>query len=122
MGWGNKFVKKNKYGVSDKSKRTCDGIIFASKKEKDRYNILKMLEKEGHITCLTLQPKYLLQKGFERGDKKIRAIYYVADFSYLDVTTGNTVVEDTKGFRTNEYLLKKKMFLYNYPKYDFVEL
>ena len=37
-----------------------------------------------------------------------RATYYVADFVYKDAE-GNEVVEDVKGFRTAEYLLKKKM-------------
>lgn len=36
-----------------------------------------------------------------------RATTYVADFVYE--TMGKTIVEDTKGFRTKEYELKKKM-------------
>jgi hypothetical protein len=34
---------------------------------------------------------------------------------------GEKVVEDTKGFRTKEYQLKKKLFEYKYPEYLFVE-
>jgi hypothetical protein len=36
--------------------------------------------------------------------------YYRADFVYLD-KEGHLVVEDTKGFRTKEYLLKRKLML-----------
>ena len=46
--------------------------------------------------------------------KHIRAISYVADFYYYDNKLGCYVVEDTKGFRTDVYKLKKKMFKYKY--------
>ena len=46
--------------------------------------------------------------------KHIRAISYVADFYYYDNKLGCYVVEDTKGFRTDVYKLKKKMFEYKY--------
>ena len=39
------------------------------------------------------------------------ACKYVADFVYTDVETGETVVEDTKGFRTDVYKIKRKLML-----------
>ena len=35
---------------------------------------------------------------------------------------GKTVAEDTKGYKTKEYILKRKLFKYNYPDIDFKEL
>ena len=56
-------------------------------------------------------------KGIHKGEPKPgrlleRAVVYRADFAYIDCETGKYVVEDTKGFRTPEYILKRKMLLY----------
>ena len=56
------------------------------------------------------------KNGKELKDKQIlleRKVVYRADFVYTD-KDGSQVVEDTKGFRTKEYVLKRKMFLYKY--------
>lgn len=42
-----------------------------------------------------------------------RAVYYKADFDYLD-KDGKHVVEDTKGFRTKDYIIKRKLMLYRH--------
>jgi hypothetical protein len=86
-----------------------NGLKFDSKKEYDRYYELSMLEKAGVITDLTLQPKYLLQKAYKYKDTTIRAIHYIADFSYLLRT--KLIIEDVKGFKTDVYKLKLKLFL-----------
>lgn len=39
------------------------------------------------------------------------ACKYIADFVYVDVATAKTVVEDTKGVRTKEYIIKRKLML-----------
>ena len=41
-----------------------------------------------------------------------RACSYIADFVYTDCKTGQTIVEDTKGMRTREYVIKRKLMLY----------
>ena len=41
-----------------------------------------------------------------------RSLKYIADFVYTDKATGQTVVEDTKGVRTKEYIIKRKLMLY----------
>ena len=41
-----------------------------------------------------------------------RAVSYVADFVYVDCATGETVVEDAKGVRTKEYVIKRKLMLW----------
>jgi hypothetical protein len=78
-----------------------DGIRFPSKREAQRYGVLKMLEKAGEISWLQLQPSFpVLVNG-------VRVFTYKADFSYFD-RTGIAVVEDVKGYKTPMYRLKKK--------------
>lgn len=96
-----------------------DGIKFDSIKEKNRYVGLKQLEDLGIIKDLKLQVKFELQPSYKYQDKTIRAINYYADFTYIQ--DGKLIVEDTKGFKTKEYLIKKKILLYKYD-IDFREV
>ena len=93
-------------------KTTIDGILFHSKKEGNYYTKLKLMEGAGLIWNLELQKKYILQKGFTFKGKKIREISYYADFVYEE-KDGIHVV-DTKGYRTEIYKLKKKLFIKKY--------
>ena len=104
--------KKNKYG---NTKIVIDGIKFDSLKEAKRYGELKLLLKAGKIKNLRLQPEFILQPSFKRNGKTIRAIKYIADFSYTD-KEGNEVIEDTKGYKTEIFRLKEKLFYYKYPQ------
>lgn len=110
--------RANKYGAK---KIECDNIIFHSEGEMRRYSELKILEKKGLIKDLVLQPRFLLQESFVYEGKKYRKIEYVADFQYYDNMINKIVVEDFKGFKTKEYNIKKKMFLYKYKNYKFIE-
>ena len=109
--------KKHKYGAI---KTVIDGIPFASRKEAAKYQELKLLKMAGEITDIELQPEFELQASYVRHGKVIRGIVYRADFrvAYAD---GRVVVMDTKGFRTKEYLIKKKMLLAKYPEIEFLE-
>lgn len=103
---------RNKYG-----NRRCkiDGFTFDSMKEGRRYAELKILLREGLIKNLELQKQFELQPGFIDADgKRIRPIYYRADFCYTDTETGKMVVEDVKSAATKTavYKLKKKMMAY----------
>ena len=108
-------------------KVVVDGMSFDSKKEAKRYQELKMLERAGAIHDLQRQIKYVLipaqyeltsevyVKGKEKGKPKIgklieRECAYYADFVYI--CDGETVVEDTKGMKTPEYIIKRKLMLY----------
>jgi hypothetical protein len=114
---------KNRIKVSQKEERTCDGITFASKAEMNRYKELKMLEMAGKIRELQCQPSFVIQEVFiHKTFGKIQKISYKADFSYFDVELGHTVVEDVKGYKTEIYRLKKKLFLAKYPEVDFREV
>lgn len=88
------------------------GLKFDSLKERNHYIVLEHLEKTGQIKDLKRQVKFELQPSFKLNGKTIRAINYIADFTYLK--DNKLVVVDTKGFRTKDYLLKKKMFQYKY--------
>ena len=99
----------NKYNAK---KTIVDSITFDSKKEADRYCELKLLQRAGAITDLKLQVPFELQPAFTLNGKKIRAIYYIADFMYQE--GGAYIVEDVKGRKTKEYMLKRKMYAYRY--------
>lgn len=105
------YTKQNKY---HNKKVIYDGIKFDSEKEKNRYIGLKQLERLGVIQNLQRQVKYELQPSFKLNGNTIRSITYIADFVYIQ--DGVEVIEDVKGMRTKEYLLKKKLFEYKYQK------
>ncbi len=112
--------RKSKYA---NTKIEVDGIVFDSKKEAKRYQELKLLEDRGEIKNLQRQVKYILvpkqteeptvtKAGKTKPGKVIeRECAYVADFVYEDPVRG-LVVEDTKGFRTPDYVIKRKLMLY----------
>lgn len=115
-----------KYG---NKKTTQDGIFFDSRKEARRYAKLKMMLRAGVISDLELQKPFELipaqyeqvvrygksGKRLENGKKCIeRACVYKADFTYFDKEKNTLVVEDTKGFKTKDYIIKRKLMLYKY--------
>ena len=86
-------------------KTTVEGITFDSKKEAARFQELRLLERAGTIQDLYCQVEYeLIPK--QKGE---RACHYVADFVYIE--NGKKVVEDVKGRRTREYIIKRKLML-----------
>nr|DAP41700.1 MAG TPA: Endonuclease [Caudoviricetes sp.] len=91
-------------------KTVIDGIEFDSAKEAKRYTRLRALEDAGKIQHLRLQVPFELLPSFECDGVKYRGMSYVADFVYY--RDGKQVVEDTKGAKTREYLIKKKLMAY----------
>ena len=106
--------------------RASDGIVFDSHKEARRWEQLLLLQKAGKIVELQRQVAYELipaqYETYPRYSKKgdrikdgqrllERKVEYVADFVYTDAETGETIVEDAKGMRTKEYILKRKLML-----------
>ena len=111
-------MRRSKYG---NKKAKAKGRVFDSRTERGRYYTLQTMEKAGEISDLRLQvPFEIIPAIYETVEVQLktktkqvqklvqRASHYVADFVYKD-KDGNMVVEDSKGFRTPEYLLKKKM-------------
>lgn len=96
--------KRNKYGA-----RRSGG--YDSRKEHSRANELKLMQRAGLISNLREQVKYVLIPAQRDSSGKLleRECAYYADFVYD--RDGVTVVEDTKGFRTPEYKIKRKLML-----------
>lgn len=98
----------SKYGSR---KVTVDGMTFDSRKEYLRFCELRLLEKAGEITDLKTQVKFELIPSQKLDGKVVeRPVHYIADFVYKQ--GGRTVVEDTKGFKTKDYILKRKLMLH----------
>jgi len=88
-----------------------DGIEFDSIKECQRYCELKLMQRAGVISDLQMQVAFELIPS-QRVDGKVveRAVNYIADFVYQQ--NGLKVVEDTKGYKTPEYIIKRKLMLW----------
>ena len=91
-----------------------DGYTFDSIREKNYYIKLKLLEKAGKIKELELQKEFELQPSYKLNNKTIRKITYRADFTYKTTEDNKLHVIDVKGYRTDVYRLKKKLFEYRY--------
>lgn len=112
---------KNKY-FNRKIHR--NGENFDSRREYRRYQELLLLQQAGEISDLRRQVKYVLipiqrepdtigsRGGVKKGKIVERECAYIADFVYTE--NGKTVVEDAKGMRTREYVIKRKLMLYTH--------
>lgn len=98
----------NKYHAR---KYVFDGKTFDSQAEAARYAELRLLERSGHIKDLQTQVVFVLIPTQKKHGRTERAVKYVADFVYYDRDKGERVVEDCKGFRTPEYIIKRKLML-----------
>lgn len=102
-------------------KIVVDGVTFDSKREAHRWRDLQLLEAAGEITGLQRQVKfelipaqYVVVSDAEKKNKRkciFRACTYKADFVYTD-KNGKVHVEDSKGFITKDYLIKKKLMFF----------
>lgn len=112
--------KANKYHNSPTERVTPSGTVirFDSQREARRYDKLMAWQKTGEIKDLRLQVDFTLQEAYtDTEGRRVRAIRYRADFTYLwrlmgrEGHTWALVVEDVKsrGTRTKDYLLKRKL-------------
>jgi len=90
-------------------KTIIDEIKFDSKKEADRYQELKLLERAGAISNLQVHPKFRLLDGFDWNGEHYRPINYYADFSYEE--NGKVIIEDVKGIQTPVFRIKMKLLM-----------
>lgn len=104
--------KPHKYGAKT---TYVDGIRFPSKKEAGDYTQLKFRENIGLIKNLTLQPRFKLIVN------ETLICEYRADFQFFDVDANCWTVWESKGFKTPEYIIKKKLFQALYPQFRFIE-
>lgn len=119
-----KAASGNKYHA--KKITAPDGEVFDSKKEFRRYKQLRAMLEAGEIRYLTRQVSYLLvpesrepdtigpRGGIRKGKVIERPVRYVADFVYEEMHDGDwrLVVEDTKGMRLADYIIKRKLMLH----------
>lgn len=106
---------KQKY---NNTKTEVDSIKFDSKKEANRFLELKMLEKTGVIKNLERQRRFQVVPK----TKDERAVFFVADFVYMQ--DGKLIAEDVKSDITRKnstYIIKRKLFKYLFPEYEFRE-
>lgn len=116
--------KKSKY--YNVKTRALDGTVFDSYKEARKWDELLLLQRAGEISDLQRQVRYELipaqYQTYERYSKRgerlkdgvrllERKVEYVADFVYTIAETGENIVEDTKGVKTKDYILKRKLML-----------
>lgn len=121
MAW--KLEPGNKYGAH---KINDGGETFDSRKEYLRWVELNMMQRAGEITNLRRQVKFVLipaqrepdkvgpKGGTRKGKLLERECSYIADYVYTDAWTGETVVEDAKGVKTEVYKIKKKLMLFRH--------
>ncbi len=93
-----KQKSKPKYG---NRKTEIDGFLFDSAAESVRYAELMLLIREGSVSDLAVHPVFVIEVN------GLKICSYEADFSYQEA--GALVVEDVKGVKTKEYILKKKL-------------
>lgn len=88
--------KKSKYGAD---KVEIDGIKFDSQKEADYYCELKIRLAAGDIKGFCRQAEFILANNTR----------YKADFIIFNTDDTSEII-DVKGFKTDVYKLKKKLF------------
>lgn len=120
MAWRN-YKSGSKY---HSQKVSIAEEIFQSKKEARRWLELKNMEANGLISGLQRQKKFVLipaqyepdtkgpRGGRIKGKLLEREVAYYADFVYFDEHEKDFVIEDTKGVRTKDYIIKRKLLLW----------
>lgn len=110
------------YNKYQNKKITVGGEEFDSIREYERFCELKMLQRAGYISDLHRQVKFTLipaqrepdiigkRGGIKKGALLENECSYFADFVYIE--NGERVVEDAKGCKTKEYIIKRKLMLY----------
>lgn len=122
MAWRNYNPERSSKYHSEEC--TIDGETFDSRREARRWMDLRLLQQAGEIRDLRRQVKFVLiptqrepdeigpRGGVKPGKVIEKEASYIADFVYTDARTGEMIVEDSKGFRTDAYILKRKMMLF----------
>jgi hypothetical protein len=91
-----------------------EGNVFDSKREANRWIMLRGAAMRGEITDLRRQTPFdlttILRGNPERGFQSVGK--YIADFTYYE--KGQYIVEDAKGAKTDIYKWKKRHFEIEY--------
>ncbi len=100
---------RNKFG---NKKAWCDGIVFDSCHEAERYLELRTLQELGEIRDLELQPQFGIFACEMSSGMGIQVASFKADFRYFDITQNRQRIEDAKSDGTKgetAYRLRKKL-------------
>lgn len=108
---GNKKTRAKKCMVDD--------YIFDSMMEARFYVMLKYEQQKGDVIKIELQPQFTLLDKFKKLGKAVRAITYRADF-WVTRSDGKQYLYDVKGFKTDVFRLKKKLFDHRYPDIELI--
>lgn len=97
-------------------KTVIDGITFPSKIHAETYIQLKTLQESGQIYELKLEVPFPLEaNGIKIGK-------YTADFTHKRIVDDKLIVTEAKGYATDIYKLRIKVFKALYPDLPFVEV
>ena len=99
------MLYRHKFKVSPPEERRVDGIIFASKKESNYYQQLKLEQRAGEVVFFLRQVPFALPGNREK---------YFLDFMVFR-KNGDIDFIDCKGMRTQVYKRKKKLVEETYP-------
>lgn len=107
------FKRLNRKCSGANKYHACRTGVHASRKEHKRAGELKLMQLAGEISDLREQVTYELvpEQRDKDGNLLEHSLSYRADFVYHD-KQGNLVVEDAKGYRTEEYKIKRKLMLH----------
>lgn len=103
------IFKKNRLGsIAQKTTRITKhaGYSFASKGEAGLFDYLKLLEMAKEISDIKVQPHVYLTEA---------RILYIPDFSVVDVKLNSLVYYEYKGFETEIWKLKKRLYRFYGP-------
>ena len=109
-------AKESKYHAK---KVEIEGVQFDSKKEAQGWARLQNLQRMGVISELQRQVRFELVPK----QKDERAVHYVADYVFKE--GDKLVVADWKSSMTKKlpsYIIKRKLFKFRYPEYEFREM
>jgi hypothetical protein len=105
----------NKYNAK---KTVCaNGHVHDSGAEAKRCDELHMMQKSGLISSLKTQVRFDLIPAakYVQDDPRMcneRGLVYIADFVYFENSSGLKIIEDVKGMRTADYIIKRKIMKY----------
>jgi len=110
----------SKYG---NQKLELYGISFDSKLELFTYQVFKDAgyDIKRCEDSFELFPRFTYIDSLTNKKRSVTAMKYTSDF-YIQ-RSPKTLVIECKGFKTEPYRMRKKLFLYHYgKKYDFIEI
>lgn len=115
------MTRGNKYRAK---KAPChQGHTHDSGREAKRCNDLHLLQRAGQIANLQIQPQFwFIIEGRQVKHPNGRRVGFKPDFSYIELPRLNDVVEDSKGVRTEAYVLRAALFRALFPQHELREV